>query len=290
MHFSQWIGIDQTGAALDGGKKAVSLPVVRVRADGEMLVVQDAEWWETLHFSEQRIGEGVRTAIVLDCVLGLSVAVQKMHPLAADVRKLLEYAASHPKNSGERIYGRDVAAEFFAEFAIEGDSLRECERMSGAQSVFKTIPWQRNIQTGTWRMWYELGRSIISNAASVKIWPQEAEAADAQLWLFEAWPTLLWKAWLRQTSRRLESGPQALATMVAEAGLQLRISKDMRGLVLKDANVADSLVMAVSAAVMDHMGVLMNPWPGFGAHPTARTEGWIIGLSPEFRHVQSQTV
>ncbi len=296
LHFDQWIGIDQTGAARLGGKKAAPLPVVRARRNGDVLSVGDVEWWSGLDLSQDRIGVGFRTAVVLDCVLGLPVDVQKMHPLAADVRKLLEYAAVWKPSSEIKEYGREVAAGFFSEFSAgSSDSRRECEVLSGAQSVFKTMPWQRNIQTGTWRMWRELGHTLRSGDVDLKIWPQEFQTSESNtrlshvwrshVWLFEAWPTLLWKSWLRQTSRKLENGVQALSSMVAETRMNLHLPESLAKLVEKDANVADSLVMAVSAAVMDEIGVLTNPWPGFMEHPTARSEGWIIGLSPELRHV-----
>ncbi len=112
-------------------------------------------------------GEG-RLRVLVDAVLGLPAAITaQIQRSGASLAGWFEQARVHHERRlglGLLARGRDPAEDFFAALlkraGVSGVPTRECERLSGANSVFIPRPYQKNVQTGTYRIWVELGAAI----------------------------------------------------------------------------------------------------------------------------------
>src|SRR5690606_15146623 len=72
-----------------------------------------------------------------------------------------------------------------------------------ANSVFQSRPYQKNIQTGTYRIWKDLTSGGPTRWAN--IWPFETERSELldAPWIFEGFPSLLWREVLGLPTRDL---------------------------------------------------------------------------------------
>lgn len=261
-----YVGVDQTGAARAGGRRAAPLPVATLTAtaDGWRLVAaRDGRptTWPTL---AEEHAAGARTVFV-DAVLGLPAAratAWGVPPGAEGVWALARRAAQHAER-GPRAFGRDVAAAFFAGCPEVGPDLREVDRAVGAWSVFRTTPYQRNVQTGTYRILVDLGRAT---ARWARLWP--FEPPDDRPALVEAWPTAGWRA-LGMPTRR----PMALPARLEALGV--RVDPTSADVLARRPDHADAAVNAVHGALLAQAGCLALPETGRGV---PSDEGWIAGV------------
>lgn len=282
-----FIGIDQTGAALSSGLKAKPLPIC-------IAIKQESGSWrfltekrkkplslESLHprcLKEQMVslqlsGSLAKTALILDCVLGIPEATQSKIP--AKVKPylwgLFEKAASFSKEGRE--FGRSVAEAFFLEtFRNYKDQYpkRYCEEISGSNSVFQVRPYQKNIQTGTFRLWKDLG-SVGEQWANIWPFDQEKQTGNRP-WIFEGYPSLLWKDCLQSPSR----DPKKLRRLSEKAFPKFEI--DTWKHVERLPDMADSFVLALGGVLLQEEGRLWMPSKGFFNEPRALSEGWLLGL------------
>ncbi len=88
-----------------------------------------------------------------------------------------------------------IAEEFFNSFKQEKFLSREIEKQLSANSVFTSRPFQKNIQTGTYRTWKDLSLDI----DKINIWPHLNYNSE-YFTLIEGYPTEAWKR-LNNTNR-----------------------------------------------------------------------------------------
>ncbi|NBW99478.1 hypothetical protein EBR03_07895 [bacterium] len=281
------IGIDQTGAASQKGKNAKPLPVCVLGLN------HDCRWQVVTEFKRKKLQLKTlspseleelltrleievplkKVGLAVDCVLGLPRKFVKKPPKGRPyLWEVFREAAEF--NKGGKEFGRDVAEAFFSKWvATHSKSYprRTCEKISGSNSLFQSRPYQKNIQTGTFRIWKELGRTPTD---WIRIWPFE-KMKNPQLqgpWIFEGYPSLLWKEVLKSPNRK----PSALKSLVSARFPKLQI--DTWKHVQTDPDHADAFVLALGAAALLTQNQLWEPFSHFYNDSDAQSEGWLLGL------------
>ncbi len=272
-----FIGIDQTGAALQKGVRAKPLPLAAIDEDEGSLRLTTA-WIPSFTFEALQKAlpmpiNSCETAILIDCVFGLEEKVWR--GLDTNIWSLFREAASD--TAVRRGFGLAPAAEFFDELLRRsrvGDSfpVRRCERIAKANSVFRTRPYQKNIQCGTYRIWRDLGSSA-KHWAQIRYFTPQQEVSSEKPWLFEAYPSLFWREILGLRTRK----SSALANALKEVLPQLAISESQLTSVLKSPDLADAVVLAVGGFMLRDRLFTGSPSRTGWLH----REGWIIGLPLE---------
>jgi hypothetical protein len=152
---------------------------------------------------------------------------------------------------------------------------RECERRARANSVFRARPYQKNIQTGTYRIWREISRA----RAAFAIWPRDSSEDAASRWhLFEGFPSLLWKKLFGLPSR----APQQLPALLE--GLGVQVGPTQSEALSRDPDLCDAVVLAVSGWRLQHEAKLGDALLAALApeiRELALKEGWLAGLGNE---------
>ncbi|MEN9722465.1 MAG: hypothetical protein RJB38_451 [Pseudomonadota bacterium] len=276
LDFHVFVGIDQTGAVLPGsnGLRARPLPWAAVIVDRQSARLStSSQGLERLHLdvidtalrSQSRVEAdeaNIGIAVLVDAVLGLprmsvlwSEALARLAPLP-------------------RRFGRQPAAAFFSSL-LGGKELiptRLCEQWARANSVFRELPYQKNIQTGTFRVWQDL----ISDPRREEwaIWPYSRQSQ--RYTLFEGYPSLMW----RQLARQWVRDRSRLAGWLFEQKIEFTSEDESR--FSASADLADAVMLAVSGWILHRRGILIEPFPGFFESATfsdrASVEGWIAGL------------
>lgn len=146
--------------------------------------------------------------------------------------------------------------------------------MSGANSVFLTRSFQRNIGCGTFRIWKDLGAS---DKKWFQIWGFDSGVDHGPLknpgpWVFEAYPSLFWKKVLGFPTRNPRDLIHYLKT---KARKNLQVQGNQYFLLLEDPDLCDSVVLALSAKILQEEGEGLWQIPAF---PDQDKEGWILGL------------
>lgn len=285
--FSTFLGIDQTGAT-DSKGLPKPLPVALVYKtsqswklvfshQGKRLDIPSVTRESLLQLLHQFPHPGrdlSRTALIMDSVFGLPQAQFPLKSGGSDSLFDIFKSASKFTYLG-KAYGRDTAEKFFAQFLKNhrGSLLprRLCEEKSGANSVFLTRPFQRNIGCGTFRIWKELG-------AAPEKWFQVWGFDEAELhvqdgpWIFEAYPSLFWKKVLGFSSRNPKDLVRFLQT---SAPRDLDFQPRQLPLLLEDPDLCDSVVLALSALILQEKQNGLWEIPSI---PHLDKEGWILGL------------
>jgi hypothetical protein len=297
--FTTWLGIDQTGAAVHGGLRARPLPAVvaDLRAPSEAQFWIQSEAGRPLRLTallpgtladllRTTSGEGTlhaRTALIIDCVLGLPGG-------SRDLWEWFEEAASAPSPA----FGRAPAEAFFAKILASGQvresangerfPRRRIEALAGANSVFASRPFQKNIQTGTYRIWRELGLGA-----------RECQGPWLDLWPFhgpghrplamEGFPSWMWRRVFECPTRDLDALPEAFARVFQQVGIVPVFRRAGKGgplsvgeawaLLQGDADLCDALVLAAGGMLLHRRGELLDATIRERA---PRGEGWIAGV------------
>jgi len=274
--FSIFIGIDQTGASRRGGRAAAPLKmsVLAPNSRGRFQLIPKI----LSAVSPRALGEHAvldsRTLLAIDCVFGLPAACWKKKKNQAGA--LWELMKS---TQGSPLYGRGPAEDFFQTLVrspIESPKLprRECELHCKANSVFLARPYQKNIQTGTYRIWKDLASE--SADRWFHLWPFEDEKVSRDLpWIFEGYPSHLWREIFNFKTRQPERIGEIFSLFKSEITVT---SKDL-ALLQSNADFADSAILALGAFFHHREKTLFEPFPAFRKHPKARREGWILGVS-----------
>jgi len=290
-----FIGIDQTGAALQGGRKAKPLPISgcswNPALDSNFELIQSPSGHHRIpHLSVdallewggerlERAWRAGRVRLVLDCVLGLPTEVWG-HLRSQNLSDLFRQAAHE---GGETPFGRAPAERFFAGVLDEarwssGDPLptREPERLAGANSVFLTRPYQKNIQTGTYRLWVDLARDPRWFRES-RIFPSDSQGGRGGPgnWIFEGYPSWSWTRILGAPSRDFRRAEH----WIRQRGPQIQSQPGLFESYSSDADLADAAVLAFSGAYLRSRGLL------WGYSGRDFREGWILGLEPKYIHI-----
>lgn len=165
------------------------------------------------------LDESVSKLVAVDCVLGLPQPVYGGLSQSGWFQK--GSAEQHLRGCFDRVYdycnklrlkkeaflGRKAAEIFFesmmrqagfTEQAQRNDEnlLRVCEKNLGAQSLFKARPYQRNIQTGSFRIWHDLGK-MQSEGEIFSILPfhsmhEKYSSSSSVMLIAEAYPSIYW--------------------------------------------------------------------------------------------------
>lgn len=202
-----------------------------------------------------------RIHLLLDCVLGLPRDVlqfkifQNPRLNQGNPLQLMEHvfalAHSFVPDQSRDLFGRKAAFEFFKTHFPEAypqPPKRICEIKLNANSVFKDKPFQKNIQTGTYRIWRDLGLSLEQEGPWFKLWPhcqnQIAASLDTTL-IGEGYPSALWKKCIN--GPRTE--PTGLVDWLEAKGFEL--TNQDRLVLLKNPDWADAAILAAALALED---------------------------------------
>lgn len=250
-----FLGIDQTGAISSNGKPK-PLPACAY-IDNELI------FFYLSNFSRFEIEKNLgplrpsKTKIILDCVLGLP----------SDIPLPLRHAITSTKRT--RGFGRNVAMEFYR--TIEQQSSvkkprRMVEVLARANSIFQEKPFQRNIQTGTFRFWKEL-----SQEPSWYRFPQLGEGYDGKrIPIFEGYPSFSWNA-LFQVKQR---NPKNFLPLLKKRFPNCKMRKKFMVLTQKDPNLLDAAVLALHASGLAKS--FFSIPKDSSLYPAQ--EGWILGF------------
>jgi hypothetical protein len=275
--FSHFLGVDQTGRRLKSGK-AAPLPACSLTVEGEHATLKACdEKLKPLYLdamTSQCVVNAVSGsasppyALVLDCVFGLPEAVRLSQGLSA-----------HPFDCFERLnkslysdlgYGREAASSFFLDLWSQPSIPARCiESIAGSNSVFRRHPFQRNIQTGTFRIWKDIATGFHRNECG--FWPWDnAESGTHPFWFFEGYPSFFWRTLFGFQNRCPGKLVEKLESI---QGLSI-VGQDI---ISQSADHADAAVLAVGAWLLQRSGRLWAP-VGLSPLPAGVQEGWILGV------------
>ena len=235
-----FIGIDQTGAVNSSGKPK-PLPACVLDDDNLNLFYLE-------NFSPE-LANLKPELICIDCVLGLPKS------LNIPLRKAL---ALTEKSVG---FGRGPAQHFFETLADGKIHHRKIEFQIGANSVFTVHPFQKNIQTGTFRFWKEMSKS--PDWFYLPAIAGEKNTRQKKIAVVEGYPSYYWKSILNQTNRK----PDQILNILKKMYPTLKLNSENKRWLLKDANLADALVLALAAK--KHKSEINRK---------STFEGWILGI------------
>lgn len=243
-----YLGIDQTGA-VDTKGRPKPLPAAVIRG-------QTVEFFYLPSLSrkhlEEKLGESAsQLMICADCVLGLP------EELAVSWRKALSRLQSF------NTFGRAPAQRFFQELGQGQIHRRKIEIACKANSVFQERPFQKNIQTGTFRLWKEI--SLCENDFWVPA--LEKKRSDFQIPLFEGYPSYSWKILLKSAAR----SPKDLTSLLKKSKMPIKWTQKHQAQAEKDPNLADAFLLALT--MQKFASVAFNIKPSI--------EGHILGFKEE---------
>jgi hypothetical protein len=284
MKFDVFMGVDQTGAKRNKrGTRArpLSAALLFEKREGSKkwtlvpLELESLTRAEVARVLAAELGADraarARLALLVDSVFGLPARCD--HESGIDsIWRLMQ--STHEIDG----FGRDRSEPFFKRLlprktpGVEFPPRRRCEELAGANSVFLTLPHQKNVQTGTFRVWKDL---TSENSRWFKLWPFESRQTSTQgmPWIFECYPTHFWRTMLNTPKRLPKILPQLLASRSIE------ISDSDRSQLRADGDLADATVLACGGLWLQEKRRLFEPHARFQAVPDLGHEGWIAGLA-----------
>lgn len=281
LNFRCFVGIDQTGAVRASGRPHPLPCAVLERGSAEWklhLADGDLKPLAVDSFASQSFEKllepfhrtlGAKVALMVDCVFGLPwQSWRAVGEKPGDLRSLIRQCTQ------ENAYGRSASEAFFGKWSGGQILRRECERVSGSNSVFQTRPFQKNIQTGTFRIWRDL--ALHGDEDAFSFWPFDP-VQSGRPWVFEGYPSFYWRQLFKMRSRTVAAFPEVLEA-VRSFGLKVRWEHPKNFRLTPDA--ADAAVLALAGLVLQHEGRLFRPFNAFALQASARAEGWIAGVIP----------
>lgn len=259
--FKFFIGIDQTGGSRNN--KALPLPSALFNSKTKELLVKPLHslTFEDVIKTYPQV-DLKKTFILVDSVIGLPSSCIKHGNFNWSFfeKCFLQKDLKSP-------YGRDSAHQFFSQFVSGVGPLpkRKCEVLANANSVFKKIPFQKNIAAGTHRIWMDLGAS----KKWLNLFHFEKRSTKKGPTLCEGYPSLVWKNLLGFKHRK----PHLLSSYLKKNS-RLKLTQNTSHLIASNANYAD-------AAVLAYAGWKISQTPHFTKIPKfvgLNKEGWILGL------------
>jgi hypothetical protein len=240
-----YLGIDQTGAVDSKGRPK---PLSACLLDGKNFELKFIKCFDLgsiqAVFPQLNPIQGV---IGVDCVLGLPRALK------------LDWREALKKTLEQEGYGRISAKNYFRQLGQGKLYHREVELQCQANSVFQELPFQKNIQTGTFRFWKEMAQNPDWFYAPWVL----GEQGLSRVPVIEGYPSLAWKLLFQVRSR----SPQKLSLLLREFEPELDWSPSQQNEVERNPNFADALVLALA---------LKRYWfPRMDLKPSV--EGWILG-------------
>lgn len=273
--FQIFLGVDQTGAARAGGKRAAPLKAFVIRRsphsrawEGEPLLLESL----SKKVIDQKFRASSELAMIVDSVLGLPQACWPREKKVTS-QKLWELFRETQAPAG---FGRSYSETHFTGILKRHNLLsipsRLCEEIVQANSLFRTRPFQRNIQTGTFRIW----RDLTSHEPQpwCYFWPFDLERSPWQdlPWIFEGYPSWLWKTLFFCKVR----SPSKL-NEIFDRRLILKQSDLSR--IQSDPDFADAAILAYSGLLLQESNRLFSK---LTVEPKVKSrmicEGWLLGL------------
>jgi len=245
-----YIGIDQTGAVNRLGKPK-ALPLCLMEGNRVEFFYLETFSKESI-FKTLKLSPTQKIVACVDCVLGVP------QELGLTWRKALELIKPWEG------FGRESARSFFLKLGGGQIFSRRVEIQSRANSVFKEHPFQKNIQTGTYRFWKEIASSAEDFAVPFL---GEVVTAD-KIPLYEGYPTLSWKLIFGVKCRM----PDRLPLLIEKSFPDLVVSQESLSLLKSDPNFADAFVLALSLKQFRRVSPQEEVF---------RIEGWILGQDIE---------
>lgn len=269
MSFEIFLGIDQTGAIAKHGMPQ-PLPTACVyREHGQWVLEGELSLPSLTKESVEALVKEIRprlslqnTVILLDSVLGLPKSVFPKNKSLFDLMQ----RAHRFSHDGKR-FGAKTAHAFFAQFLEKNPEamlLRECEKIAEASSVFALHPFQKNISCGTFRSWSELGSSP---EKWFSLWPIDNPENQGP-WIFEAYPSFLWKKVVKSSTRDAEV---LRAFLLNQKLVKLHSSVNKS---LGDVDYCDAMVLAYSGLLLHKRRALFK----IPKASSLKKEGWILGI------------
>lgn len=206
--------------------------------------------------------------VVVDCVLGLPKSTEEI-----SLRRCFEEANLFALKAGA-VAGRAVGEAFFEKLRQQfypnatSHPKRECEILAKANTVFSSKPFHRNIQSGTFRIWRDLGAYGAGEFAFLG----EALNANKKTLVIEGYPSLLWrKLWNQKTRAPKDFVRLVLAHPICSKRVRL-FSRAKASLCLQNnVDLADAAACAVAGAVFQDEILWTRS-------SRISIEGWILGL------------
>lgn len=222
----QWIylGVDQTGAV---DRKGVPKPLPAC-----LLIENQVRFFYLKSFTVTSIESELETKklesllICVDCVLGLP----------KEIKTSWREAINFTKDFNG--YGRAPAKDFFRTLGCGQRPRRQVELDCNANSVFQETPFQKNIQTGTFRIWKDL------NSAPGDFYAPaiETQHSPNQLPIFEGYPSLSWKLLLKSRHRNAS----AIKALLKIHHPEIKWNKKHQEHVNRDSNLSDAFLLALT--------------------------------------------
>ncbi|MBC7421179.1 MAG: hypothetical protein H7328_10660 [Bdellovibrio sp.] len=241
-----YIGIDQTGA-VDRKGKPRPLPVCFIRN-------KTVSFFYLSQFSRQEMInqiqplENEELVICVDCVFGLPSQLKLTWRKA--MKRIIKYDG----------YGMQVAREYFRDIGKGKVLRREIEIACHANSVFIEKPFQKNIQTGTFRIWKDI--SFEENQFYA---PALEKLTDPdQIKIFEGYPSLSWRLLFGSNTRQ----PSRVSEFLRVSFPLILFTPEQQLKLEQDPNLADALLLALTIKKFRKSAFLLKP-----SH-----EGWILGF------------
>ncbi len=236
-HFRQFIGIDQTGAWNHQRNAPALLPMACIHLFRGEWVLETHPLKSLEAESFLLLGIDVETLpslIAVDCVFW-SNSKQTVKNLKTDFRE----AYRHRLEKGK--VGREIAESFFKRHDRPPGSKRDIDQKTGAQSLYSPLPFQRNIQTGTFRIWSELGDP---RNQKFNFFPWSHSSSKQKTWVVEGYPSLSWKNLFNSKTRSPGNLSQWIEQIIRP---EIKISEKTKDLICLDQNYADAAVLALQA-------------------------------------------
>lgn len=238
-----FVGIDQTGAV---DRRGQPKPLPTCLLEENRLSVFYAQ-----KFSSDLL-KLKPTLICIDCVIGLPKSIK------TPLREAMKMA------SLQEGYGRTAAQQFFELLSSGQKHNRQVEFDIGANSVFTIHPFQKNIQTGTFRFWKEMG--LFGGWFYFPALPREKRLQKNKIPLVEGYPSYYWKTLFNQPNRK----PELIIDLLKTYKPRLKITTQEQKWLIKDPNLADAVVLALAA--QKHQNEINR---------ASHAEGWILGVRSE---------
>lgn len=225
------------------------------------------------------------TAILADAVFGLPAGAWPAAPAGAQTLRGL-FAKAARDSATRKGYGLKPAAAFFSEILRDSVQaspavaqgagpypVRDCEILAKANSVFRTHPFQKNIQCGTYRFWRDLG-TYGSEWIHLRYFEDANEFRHDRPLLFEAYPSLIWREALKLQTRDRTQLREALKLFG-----DVDISASAVDLMVEDPDHADACILALGGYWLAHQDKLVDGCAS--KDQKLAREGWIVGLKRE---------
>jgi len=232
-----FLGIDQTGAIDNRGQPKPLAACV--------LIQNELRFFYLKKFNRRSLDEILgpkeieQLQICIDCVLGLP------KELKLSWRKVMQSTSKTPG------YGRLHAQAFFKNlihrYSLTKIPRREIEIVCHANSVFLEKPYQKNIQTGTFRFWKEMAEDpdwfYIPRLSGEKRRLRSSARYKRLIPIAEGYPSLAWRVLFKVKKRE----PEAFFSRMRENFPEVKITRSNLKLLKNDSNLADAAVLALIA-------------------------------------------